>query len=190
MTYENQIKDPILFELIQNYAGDVMRNTLALASLCEQKHDTNSRNKLEEYVIRLEDQIKELEASNELHRGLNRKIAEAYGLDFPDNWADLPEKIKALKKSVDELNEEKYQLSDILNGFCHSNINRWVSVKDRQPDRPGEYLAYVEGNGETLFDVCDFTNRQIWVIGSNMAFDDERYEVSHWMRLPMAPKSK
>lgn len=70
--------------------------------------------------------------------------------------------------------------------------DKWISVKDRLPDKDGEYLVCCE------CEIGDFTNRYIdlvqfdvtyncWYYTDN-EYDHILYNVTHWMSLPELPK--
>ena len=74
----------------------------------------------------------------------------------------------------------------IANGVTFATDNnvgdKWISVKDRLPDRDGWYLVMIKWADEatTLYFSDDY-----W-----RDIEDEIYSVTHWMPLPMPPKGE
>jgi hypothetical protein len=58
----------------------------------------------------------------------------------------------------------------------------WISVEDRMPDRPGEYLVYTWNGHILMCNCCDY------LLDGDLQFDN--YNVTHWMPLPEAPKEE
>ena len=63
-------------------------------------------------------------------------------------------------------------------------VQEWISVKDRLPEKEGEYITYTD-KGEIHFDCfCIYPNHgtKFWVGGNG--------KVTHWMPLPQPPKGE
>jgi hypothetical protein len=60
--------------------------------------------------------------------------------------------------------------------------SEWISVEDRMPDRPGEYLVYTWNGHILMCNCCDY------LLDGDLQFDN--YNVTHWIPLPEAPKMK
>lgn len=81
-------------------------------------------------------------------------------------------------------------------------VNQWISVKDRLPDKDGDYLCYLECGVvcQSTFDSTIASDGEkfpfgewIGVYDSNtLGFVDSRWEehdaITHWMSLPEPPK--
>ena len=69
------------------------------------------------------------------------------------------------------------------------DTNAWISIKDRTPDKEGEYLANV-------IDPDDYDRRYISVVAFHCEdewFDfamGERVNITHWMTLPQPPQEE
>ena len=57
-------------------------------------------------------------------------------------------------------------------------MNKWISVKDRLPERSGRYLTHCDFDGDSLVTI-------LWFEKYYEGFDDE---VTHWMPLSEPPK--
>ena len=57
-------------------------------------------------------------------------------------------------------------------------MNKWISVKDRLPERTGRYLTHSNIEGQSLVAI-------LWYEKYGYGFDKE---VTHWQPLPEPPK--
>ena len=83
-------------------------------------------------------------------------------------------------------------------------MNKWISVKDRFPDKNGRYLCYYKtifGSGMEVYDFAtnleqidkyDFyrKNRCGWYVFESDYGFCECVAITHWMPLPEAPESE
>lgn len=63
-------------------------------------------------------------------------------------------------------------------------MNKWISVKDRLPDKKGEYICFLEGKGIRIKEFHSWgknTPFRFWTNGQ------EDKKVTHWMPLPEPP---
>lgn len=90
---------------------------------------------------------------------------------------------------------------DVINNLKHAPsvadvepTRKWISVKDRLPDRDGEYVVYgqTEAMRELLPDV-----EPIWICNYykqygfyNLDLRREYDFITHWMPMPEAPEEK
>ena len=104
---------------------------------------------------------------------------------LPDNLRQAADAIEELQKRV----ELEYQ-SGFADGQRAANRkkNKWISVKERLPEKSGLYLTYHAKRGSMTMHYS--VNNDAW-----NAFDHEdrpKYalEVTHWMHLPEPPEVK
>ena len=71
-------------------------------------------------------------------------------------------------------------------------MSKWISVKDRLPDRDGSYLIYfkkqVQDKSYECIDVMRYSSQQNCFHG--IPFGTPVLEVTHWMPLPEPPVEK
>ena len=63
-------------------------------------------------------------------------------------------------------------------------VQEWISVKDRLPDKRGEYLCYYKFEPDSPDVVCENTYQ-----GSGLWLS-EMDKVTHWMEKPQPPKGE
>ena len=102
--------------------------------------------------------------------------------------------MKDMEKRMAKTEEEFLAIDDSILGeipFCAdyllSNdvmVQKWISVKDRLPEKNGTYLTYTEKERIHLDCFCIYPNHgtQFWVRGNG--------KVTHWMPLPQPPKGE
>lgn len=97
-----------------------------------------------------------------------------------DKLIELIEQAEGLKNndfpSVEEIAD--YLLA---NGVT---VQEWISVKDRLPDKRGEYLCYYKFEPDSPDVVCENTYQ-----GSDLWLS-EMDKVTHWQPMPQPPKGE
>lgn len=63
-------------------------------------------------------------------------------------------------------------------------VQEWISVKDRLPEKRGEYLCYYKFEPDSPDVICENTYQ-----GSGLWLS-EMDKVTHWMPLPQPPKGE
>lgn len=76
---------------------------------------------------------------------------------------------------------EKIASNLIANGVT---VQQWISVKDRLPDKRGEYLCYYKFEPDSPDVVCENTYQ-----GSGLWLS-EMDKVTHWQPMPQPPKGE
>lgn len=80
-------------------------------------------------------------------------------------------------------NAEMFKLIDYL--IAHGvTVQEWISVKDRLPDKRGEYLCYYKFEPDSPDVVCENTYQ-----GSGLWLS-EMDKVTHWQPMPQPPKGE
>ena len=104
--------------------------------------------------------------------------AEKHSLKEWDFVCDVLQKVEeAVSKCTFE------QLADFL--IAHGvTVQEWISVKDRLPDKRGEYLCYYKFEPDSPDVVCENTYQGggLWL--------SEKDKVTHWMKKPQPPKGE
>jgi hypothetical protein len=95
---------------------------------------------------------------------------------------DYIEEILHLRKALADVSDE---CSKAYDKIANLEQQRWVSVKDRLPDKDGKYLvcgkvALSDIHGEPI-QLVRFTERKEWLTSLS---------VKYWMPLPEPPKEK
>ena len=74
-------------------------------------------------------------------------------------------------------------IADVL--IAHGvTVQEWISVKDRLPDKRGEYLCYYKFEPDSPDVVCENTYQ-----GSGLWLS-EMDKVTHWQPMPQPPKGE
>ena len=69
------------------------------------------------------------------------------------------------------------------------NENKWISVKDRLPEKRGKYLCVIKGCCATYLEILEFNVSKKkfqcydWEYGGHCNIDN----VTHWQELPPLP---
>ncbi len=68
-------------------------------------------------------------------------------------------------------------------------MSEWISVKDKLPDKPGEYLVYYKGRAG-LIDYAAFGEYSVgYFRGTSWDNNSYRgYVITHWVPLPKQPE--
>lgn len=83
--------------------------------------------------------------------------------------------------------------------FCGREKVEWISVKDRLPEKDGEYVVYVQYPHVHLIMIIswasnykgfypDLKGRAVWYDYDSEYGDCEITDVTHWMELPTPPE--
>ena len=101
------------------------------------------------------------------------------------------EYIKLLKRSNEEAHSLMLKATGKLAKMAKTKANEWISVEDRLPDKPGEYLVayhpchWVQNADYSITQVGidNFRGKTSWA--------RQKYQfVTHWMPLPEPPKGE
>ena len=79
-----------------------------------------------------------------------------------------------------------------------NGLNRWISVKERLPEKKGQYLVYTKWTYGNFICLCNWTpkyngweehlnGRAIWYNYDSEYGDYECKDITHWMPLPEGP---
>ena len=97
---------------------------------------------------------------------------------------DVREKLAELLTgySIDTKPDVEYVVDHLIS---HSvTVQEWISIKDRLPDKRGEYLCYYKFEPDSPDVVCENTYQGggLWL--------SEMDKVTHWMEKPQPPKGE
>ena len=105
---------------------------------------------------------------------------------------DVREKLVELQLKADiedEVSENTTQhreyIADLM--IAHGvTVQEWISVKDRLPDKDGNYLTYDPRYGD--IEIYYYMGCGEWDHHRNGITDAESHGFAHWMPLPTAPE--
>lgn len=126
------------------------------------KDAENERDKLKEKVAMLEKQVKQMQ----------------------DFWVNTVQ--TRVTPQADKLfRNGQWGLLCVCTVNDYDSVSRWVSVKDRMPQRYENVLIAVKWNDKYVVDFGYIDECGEWTIFSEF---DIRHKITHWMPLPKPPK--
>lgn len=124
-------------------------------------------------VERLKVEVESEQRSGDMHRELNRRVADALGKPRSgtgSSWHDLPEQVAALKAQLDALTREHAQLKA---------AQTWRDIETAPKEEESPVLLWTP---HTMA-VGSFRAGEWWILGARGMV----IEATHWMPLPSAP---
>lgn len=94
--------------------------------------------------------------------------------------------------SIENLNETMLQAADMPEAdekrisYLEEQVPKWISVKDRLPERMQDVLVIVQMGDDCFYEVAAL-NKSLW-LGLGNAYDIKC--VTHWMPLPTPSKEE